>query len=81
MSLGKLPIVSGLELIKFFTSEFGCAVKIGKGSHVLVKGTIKGRLVAFPIPLHHELSVGVLLACIRESGVKRDELISYFRKK
>lgn len=81
MSLGKLPTVSGLELIKFFTGEFGCTVKLGKGSHVLVKGMIKGRPVAFPVPLHHESSVGVLLACIREPGVKRDDLIGYFRKK
>jgi len=81
MSPGKLPTVSGLELIKFFTSEFGCSVTPGKGSHVLVKGTIKGRFVAFPIPLHHELSIGVLLACLRESGVSREELLRYFRKK
>lgn len=81
MAQNKLPKLSGRELLKLFCNQLGCAPTRQSGSHVNVKGTIKGKTVLFTIPLHRELDRGTLLSILRNVGLDRSEFISIIEKR
>ena len=67
----KLPIISGMELVKTF-SKLGYEVDHQTGSHIILrhKDPPYRRLI---IPNHKEISKGTLRAIIRQSGLTREE--------
>lgn len=67
--MGKLPVLSGTELIRALKKE-GFAVVRQKGSHVSLQ---KGHLRTV-VPLHEELAKGTLLAILRQCDLSRKEL-------
>lgn len=67
--MGKLPVLSGTELIRALKKE-GFAVVRQKGSHVSLR---KGHLRTV-VPLHEELAKGTLLAILRQCDLSRKEL-------
>lgn len=70
----KLPIVSGMKVIKALTKQ-GFVQKGREGSHVtLEKRTEKG-VFRTTVPLHKELGKGLLLDIIRQSGYTREEFL------
>jgi predicted RNA binding protein YcfA (HicA-like mRNA interferase family) len=70
--MSKLPVVSGLRLIKVLTKK-GYIWKSSSGSHVtLVKNGNQPIIVT--IPLHKELKPGLLLAILKHTGISKDEL-------
>lgn len=67
--MGKLPVLSGKELIKILKKLRFVEVR-QKGSHVsLRKGEYKT-----VVPLHNELAKGTLLAVLRQCGLTKDDV-------
>jgi len=78
---GRLPRLSGRELLKIFCNRLGCAITRQRGSHANLIGTVKGVKVAFTIPLHEELDTGTLLSIVRDVGLSREEFLLLVRNK
>ncbi len=71
--MGKLPILSGPEVIKLL-SKVGFKPARQKGSHIiLVKETGGESKRALVVPNHKEIDPGTLLEIIRQAGLKREE--------
>ncbi len=70
----KLPVMSGLEVIKVL-SGIGFDQVGQKGSHVRMKGEVDDSLRVVIIPLHKELTRGTLMSIIRQAGLTKDEFI------
>jgi len=73
----KVPQVSSLEMIKFLESK-GFFVHHSKGSHFVL---IKPGVARVVVPFRTELPVGTTLAILRETGILREEYVSYFSRK
>ena len=43
-----------------------------RGSHIVMQKREVGSTVTVPVPDHHEIRIGTLLAIIRQSGLKRE---------
>ncbi|MDH3384069.1 MAG: type II toxin-antitoxin system HicA family toxin [Deltaproteobacteria bacterium] len=73
--MGKLPALSGAELVSLLKKE-GFQVVRQKGSHVsLQKGAYRT-----VIPLHDDLAKGTLLGILKQCGLTREELIDRLKK-
>jgi predicted RNA binding protein YcfA (HicA-like mRNA interferase family) len=72
----KLRGISGRQAIKAFES-FGYRVKKGKGNHI---NLIKAGSPRLTIPLHNELSVGLLMHEIKKAGLTIEEFIKILRE-
>jgi len=66
----KLPIVSGMEIVKALNKE-GFEIKGRKGSHV----TLEKNNFRVTVPLHKELGYGLLNDIIKQSGYTREEFL------
>lgn len=67
--MGKLPVLSGKELIHLL-ERHGFAVVRTKGSHVSLQ---KDRYRTI-VPLHDELDRGTLSAILKQCGLTKDDL-------
>jgi predicted RNA binding protein YcfA (HicA-like mRNA interferase family) len=67
----KLPVVSGLEIVKAL-AKIGYEMDHQTGSHMILrqKEPPHRRLT---VPMHHELAKGTLRAIIRETGLTVEE--------
>ncbi|MEK6953932.1 MAG: type II toxin-antitoxin system HicA family toxin [Candidatus Micrarchaeota archaeon] len=75
----KLPIISGVELIKAL-SKIGFAQVRQKGSHVTVKKHAEGKLLIATIPLHPALDTGTLLGILRKLQISREDFLKLLAK-
>ena len=75
----KLPIVSGRDLIKFFTKG-GYEKSSSRGDHVTLVKIIGNRPYLVTIPLYKEISRGLLLRIIKQSHLSKEEFLDKFRK-
>ncbi len=70
----KLPIVSGIEIIKVL-SRIGYEHVRTKGSHaILNKQTDKGA-ITIPVPLHKELAKGTLKSIMNQAELSLEDLL------
>ena len=72
----KLRGISGKQAVKAF-EKFGYSIKKGKGNHINLVKTGSTRLT---IPLHDELSVGLLMNEIKKAGLTVEEFIKLVRE-
>jgi len=72
----KLRGVSGRQTIKAF-KKFGYSERKGKGDHINLVKTGSLRLT---IPLHDELSVGLLMHEIKKAGLTVEEFLELLRE-
>ena len=70
--MGRLRVLSGREVCRIL-QQHGFVEARRRGSHIVMQGSIDAGTVTVPIPDHHELAIGTLLAIIRQSGVRRAE--------
>lgn len=72
----KLPIISGIELVKVLV-KIGYEKDHQTGSHIILrhKDLPHRRLT---IPNHDEISKGTLRAIIRQAGLSREEFFNLF---
>ena len=74
--MSRLPRISGLELIKFFSKQ-GYTVDHITGSHAILRNI--EHLRKLTIPLHSELDTGTLRSIIRDAGFSWYEFIQLYR--
>ena len=73
--MSSLPRLSGLEIIKVLTKEFGFSIARQKGSHVILRKFVDGRKVVTVVPLHKEVKLGTLMGILDLAGVKKEDFI------
>ncbi len=70
--MGKLPVLSGHEVIKIL-KKIGFEPVRQKGSHIVLVKRVSESKMAVVVPNHKEIDPGTLLEIIRQAGLKRDE--------
>ena len=70
----KLPVISGLQLIKLLTKHFSFRTLRQKGSHV----TLTNDNSFITVPLHRELDRGTLKGILEDAKITREEFLKYF---
>lgn len=70
--MGRLPVVSGRELVRALES-IGYVADRQKGSHIVLRNT-EPPFRRVTIPDHKELAKGTLRAILRQVGLTADEL-------
>ena len=70
----KLPIISGMKIIKILIKQ-GFVQKGREGSHVTLEKITNDGVFRTTVPLHKELGRGLLLDIIRQSGYTREEFL------
>ena len=71
--MGKLPVMSAIELCKLLNLE-GYEIDHQTGSHLILRN-INYPFRRLTVPNHKELAKGTLRAIIRESGLTLDEFM------
>jgi predicted RNA binding protein YcfA (HicA-like mRNA interferase family) len=61
----KLPVVSGVEMIKFLVKQ-GFIVRRQTSSHIIVQKDWR----VFSVPLHKELKKGTEIAILKQAGIE-----------
>ncbi len=69
----KLPIISGMRLIKFLSKQ-GFEIVGRKGSHVRLKKKTADKALVTVVPLHKRLDAGTLLAILRQCEIEKEKL-------
>jgi len=64
----KLPVLSGVELIKRL-KKFGFIATRQKGSHVRLEKYSEGKIIKLTVPLHSELKRGTLRRIIKDASL------------
>ncbi len=70
----KLPLISGLEVIKRL-KKTGFIATRQKGSHVRLEKYVEDKIVKITIPLHSELKKGTLSRIIKDAGLTLKEFL------
>ena len=80
--MGALPRVQPLELVKLL-AKLGITVERQRGSHAQLRGIYRGEMRFTTIPMHmgEELPNGILLAVLKDCGIKREEFEKMLRGK
>ena len=68
----KLPLISGIEVIKRL-KRAGFIATRQKGSHVRLEKYSEGKMIKLTVPLHSELKKGTLLRIIKEAGLNLEQ--------
>jgi predicted RNA binding protein YcfA (HicA-like mRNA interferase family) len=71
--MGKLRVLSGRQICQILTKN-GFAEVRRRGSHVVMQLRAAETTVTVPVPDHHQVAIGTLLAIIRQSGVAREAI-------
>ncbi len=74
MPLTKLPVVSGIKILKAL-GKAGFELSMQKGSHIVMTKYVGGQKIVTVVPLHKEIDPGTLLAIIAQSGIAREEFL------
>jgi predicted RNA binding protein YcfA (HicA-like mRNA interferase family) len=75
--MASLPILSGRDVVKAFSSD-GWEMVRQRGSHmILVK---QGHMVTLSVPDHKEVAKGTLRSLIRSSGLTAEEFAALAEK-
>lgn len=64
----KLPIISGIEVIKRL-KRFGFIAVRQKGSHIRLEKYDGRKMIKLTVPLHKEIKKGTLTRIIKDSGL------------
>ncbi len=70
--MGRLPVLSGRELVKLL-QKIGYEHVRTRGSHAILTKENVGGKTTIPVPLHDELAVGTLKSIIDQAGLTREE--------
>ena len=68
----KIPIISGLEVIKRLRKAGFIAVR-QKGSHVRLEKRVEEGMIKLTVPLHDEMKKGTLNRIIKDAGLNLEE--------
>jgi predicted RNA binding protein YcfA (HicA-like mRNA interferase family) len=68
---GRLPVVSGANLIKAL-GRLGWETTRQRGSHIVLRHPERSAPIV--VPLHRELKRGTLAGILRDAGIEADDL-------
>ena len=68
--MARLPVISGKELIKILTKDFGWGPE-AEGSHA----TLTNDVSFITVPLHPELDAGPLRAILNDARIEREAFL------
>lgn len=68
----KLPVISGLDLIKILKKAGFIAIR-RKGSHIRLEKFDGEKIIKLTVPLHPELKKGTLSRIIKDAGLSDEE--------
>jgi len=68
----KLPIISGIEVIKRL-KRAGFIATRQKGSHVRLEKSTSETIIKLTVPLHSEMKKGTLSRIIKDAGLTLEE--------
>ena len=71
----KLPVISGLDMIKVL-SKMGYIHKRTSGSHAILQKESPSGKITIPVPLHKELAKGTLKSIMRQGDLRLDDLLA-----
>ncbi len=74
--MSKLPKLSGAEIVKILTKEFGFSVVRQKGSHIMLRKFVNGRKVVTVVPNHKEVKTGTLLGILELGDISKDQFLA-----
>jgi len=77
--VSKLPVVSGLEIVKAL-SKIGYEVDHQTGSHIILRQN-RYPYRRMTVPNHREIAKGTLRAIIRQTGLSAEEFLELLRKR
>jgi len=72
----KLPLISGIEVIKRL-KRAGFIATRQKGSHVRLEKYVGNKTIKITVPLHSELKKGTLSRIIKDAGLTLEEFESF----
>ena len=75
--MSKLKKISGKECVKILCNKFGFYVARQRGSHIILKKEIEGKVVGTSVPNHKELKVGTLKNILELAKVREEEFSEY----
>jgi len=70
----KMPVISGIELLKILYKNFGFRPIRQRGSHV----TVTNDKNFATVPIHRELDKGTLDGILEDCGISREELLKIY---
>lgn len=74
--MSRSPRLSGTEIIKTLTKEFGFSAVRQRGSHIVLRKFVNGRKVVTVVPLHRDVKTGTLLGILELAGIKKEEFLA-----
>jgi predicted RNA binding protein YcfA (HicA-like mRNA interferase family) len=78
--MGKIPRVSGNQLIKYLVNKKGFQISHRKGSHVSLRNENKQRFTSVPSK-NDDLGTGLMLQILDDCGITREEFISDYQNR
>jgi len=69
----KLPVISGIELVKAL-SKIGFQIDHQTGSHIILRKEVEP-FTRITVPKHREVAKGTLRAILRQSGLTVEDLL------
>ena len=69
----KLPVISGIKLVKILVKYFHFFVVGRSGSHI----SLFNSFARITVPLHSELDKGTLNGILKDAGISREEFLKY----
>lgn len=76
--MGKIPRVSGNQLIKYLINKKGFQMSHRKGSHVSLQHDDKHKFTSIPSK-NDDLGTGLMLQILDDCGITREEFISDYQ--
>jgi predicted RNA binding protein YcfA (HicA-like mRNA interferase family) len=76
--MGKIPRVSGNQLIKYLVNKKGFQVSHRKGSHVSLHNESTHKFTSVPSK-NDDLGTGLMLQILDDCGIARDEFVSDYQ--
>lgn len=70
----RLPRLSGYDVMKAL-ERAGFRIQSQRGSHVKLRGSVKGQMRTVIVPLHNELAPGTLRSVLRQAALDTEELL------
>ena len=78
--MGKLPRVSGNQLIKYLVNKKGFHISHRKGSHVSLRNDLTHRFTSIPSK-NEDLGTGLLRQILEDCAITRDEFIADYESR
>ncbi len=71
----RFPKLSGIEIVKILTKEFGFRAIRQTGSHAVLSKFVNNKKVVTIVPLHKEVKVGTIFGVLTLAHIEKEEFL------